>query len=168
MVENRLLEPLERLRRLEAELAEQALPQGRIGGERVRLATAAVERQHQLLVQALAQGLAPHELLQLGDELVVAAERHIGRNPVLEHRPLLRKRPQRSEHIGVGIEGDHADAILGTELLDEREGRLARIAHLLAVAYVVAAAVVAHAVRSIDEQEDAHRRPTLPLRLLLD
>jgi hypothetical protein len=49
-----------------------------------------------------------------------APSRHEPGDSVLEHPPLLRQRPQRSEYIGVGIEGDHADAILGTELLDQR------------------------------------------------
>ena len=48
LVQNRLLEPLERDARLDAELADERLPCLAVGAERVGLAAGAVKRQHEL------------------------------------------------------------------------------------------------------------------------
>jgi len=47
------------------------------------LAAAAVEREHQLRTQGLTLGVRRNELLQLGDEVVVAAKRERGFDPCL-------------------------------------------------------------------------------------
>ena len=52
--------------------------------QRVRLPPAAVEREHQLSAQALAERVRGDERLELGDELVVAAERQVAVDALLE------------------------------------------------------------------------------------
>src|SRR5205085_12465258 len=55
-----------------------------IGLERFRLASAAVEREHQLRAQALSERVLGHEALQLADELGVAAPGQVLLDAVLE------------------------------------------------------------------------------------
>ena len=70
-----------------------------VGVERVRLAARAVEREHQLRVQALAEGVLGGEALQLGGDDGVAAERQVVLEPQLEgvqataHQPVGLDRP---------------------------------------------------------------------------
>src|SRR6187551_3294721 len=78
MVEDRSLEALELIVRLEPELLGQQPPARAVDLERVRLAAAAVEREHQLAPQTLAQGMLGDAGLELGDDRAVASE--------LEHR----------------------------------------------------------------------------------
>ena len=90
LLEHQPLEPPQLLARLEPELVGEEGARVAVGGERVGLAPAAVEREHQLAAQALAQRVRGDELLQLGDELGVAAEREVGLDAPLEHgEPLL-------------------------------------------------------------------------------
>ena len=49
-----------------------------VGLERLGLAAAAVQREHQLAAQVLAQRVLSHQRLELADELGVAAEREVG------------------------------------------------------------------------------------------
>ena len=65
-------------RGLQPQLVRQHLARIAVGGERVGLATAAVERQHQLRAQRLAQRMLRHERLQLADQVRMAAEREVG------------------------------------------------------------------------------------------
>src|SRR5918996_867874 len=55
-----------------------------VGGERVCLPAGAVEREHQLGTQALAQRLLAHERRQLGDERRVPTEGEVRLDPILE------------------------------------------------------------------------------------
>ena len=52
--------------------------------ERVGLAAAAVEREHQLAAQALAEHVLGDQRLELRHQLVMAAERQVGVDPILE------------------------------------------------------------------------------------
>ena len=76
------LEPLQRSARLETELLAQQLARLPVGLERLGLPARAVEREHQLAAQALLQRIGRGERLELGDELVGAAERELGVDPV--------------------------------------------------------------------------------------
>ena len=55
-----------------------------IGGQRVGLAAGAVEREHELRPQPLAQRLAAGQRLELAGQVAVAAQRQLGVDPVLE------------------------------------------------------------------------------------
>ena len=82
--QDRLLELLQRLARVEAELVDQRRARVLVGGERVGLPARAVQRQDQQLAQALAQRMLAHQRLQLGHDLGVTAERQVGLEPQLE------------------------------------------------------------------------------------
>ena len=69
---------------VDAELLDERLARGAVGGERVGLAARAVEREHELRARALAQRLGGDQRLELGDELGVAPEREIRLDPLLE------------------------------------------------------------------------------------
>jgi hypothetical protein len=78
------LELLERRARLDPDLVDERLPPALEDLQRVRLASEAIEGQHQLGAGALTERRSGDERLQLGDELVVAAERQIGVEPIVE------------------------------------------------------------------------------------
>jgi hypothetical protein len=74
---------LQRRARLDAELLDQR-PAGRpVGGQCFCLPAAAVQSDHQLLVQSFAQRMGSNERLKLADDIRVAAEGQISFNPVL-------------------------------------------------------------------------------------
>jgi hypothetical protein len=77
VVEDGSLEALELIGRLEPKLLVQQPPPGPVDLERRRLAAAAVQGEHQLPPEALAQRLLRDEALELGDQLGVAAEGQI-------------------------------------------------------------------------------------------
>ena len=83
-LQDRALELLQLLARLRAQLVDERLARGGVGGERVRLPTGAVERKHELRAKALAERLLRDELLELGDHLGLPAEREVGVDPALE------------------------------------------------------------------------------------
>ena len=69
VAEDRLLELLERRARLEAELLDEARSGRPVHLERLRLAAAAVEREHAQRLEALAQRVLGRQRLELADEL---------------------------------------------------------------------------------------------------
>jgi hypothetical protein len=78
------LEPLQVRARLDAELLHQH-PAGRlVGRQRIGLPPAAVEGDHQLLMQPFPQRVRGGQRLKLADHLGMTAERQIGVDPVLE------------------------------------------------------------------------------------
>ncbi len=83
MLEDRLLEGAQRRGGGEPELGGQAAAVAVVGGKRLGLAVAAVQREHLLAAQALASGMVGDELGELGDDLGVAAEREVGIDAVL-------------------------------------------------------------------------------------
>ena len=84
MCQDRALDTLQRRARLDAELLHHR-PAGRlVGGQRFWLPPAAVQGNHQLLVQPLAQRALGNQRLQLANNVGVMAEREIGFDPVLE------------------------------------------------------------------------------------
>jgi hypothetical protein len=86
MGEDRSLELLQLLARLQAEIVEEDAPRLLIGVQRVGLPARSIQRQHQLRPQPLEQRLARHERTELADEIGVAPERKIGVDPLLECR----------------------------------------------------------------------------------
>ena len=81
---------------LEAELLCQVAARPVVYVEGVGLPATAVEREHQLCVQALAQRMILDELLQLGDHLASATECELGLESELQRRhPLLLERRDR-------------------------------------------------------------------------
>ena len=69
-----------------SQLVDERAARVGVGLQRVRLSPRAIERDDELPSQPLAVRLAGDELLQLGDELHVAAERKVGVDPLLERR----------------------------------------------------------------------------------
>ena len=97
LVEDVALELLERRAGLDPELLRERPPGVGVGVERVRLTAAAVEREHLLPAQALAQGMAANHRLELGGDLAVTAEREIRLDAILERRqPELLERTRRA------------------------------------------------------------------------
>ena len=86
LAENRLLEVLQSRPRLDAELVDEGCPRPAVGLERLRLPPRAVEREHQLPVQALAVRVAGGELLELRHELRVSAKGKVRVEPLLQDR----------------------------------------------------------------------------------
>ncbi len=73
-----------------AGLDAEPVDEGRAGSlirlERLRLPAGAVERQHQLCAEMLAERMRAHERLQLADQLRVASIREIALDPLLDAR----------------------------------------------------------------------------------
>ncbi len=82
--EDRLLQPLQPDARLDAQLVDQGAARAPVGAQGVGLAARAVQGEHQLAVQVLAQGVAADEALQLADHLAVAPERQVRLDAGLE------------------------------------------------------------------------------------
>ena len=72
--------------RFRPELVDEGLPSVRVRLERVRLPSGAVERENQLAPGSLPVRLPCDELLELGYEGCVSAEREVGLDPLLERR----------------------------------------------------------------------------------
>jgi hypothetical protein len=86
LAEDRLLELSELRARLEAELVDESFPGGLVGGERLGLASRAIERGHELPVETLAQRVPGDKALELGHELAGLTEGEIRLNPLLQRR----------------------------------------------------------------------------------
>ena len=71
--------------RLDPELVHQRAAGVLVGLERLGLPAGAIEREHQLRAQPLAQRILGDERLQLADELGVAAGLEVGVDALLEH-----------------------------------------------------------------------------------
>ena len=93
LAEDRLLELLEAGARLDSELVEEGGARRPVRVERLGLATRAVEREHQLRAERLAQRVLGDERLQLRHELGRAAGREVGLDPLLDRRDVLLLEP---------------------------------------------------------------------------
>ena len=98
LLEDRPLEPLELLARLQSQLLRELAAGLAVGVERLGLPAGAVEREHQLAAQALPQRMLGDERLELADQLGVAAAGQIGVDPLLE-----RRQPQLLETGDLGL-----------------------------------------------------------------
>ena len=72
--------------RLDPELVHERAASVLVGLERLRLPAGAIEREHQLRAQTLAQRILGDERLQLADELGVEPGLEVGVDALLEHR----------------------------------------------------------------------------------
>ena len=70
--------------RLDPELVHEPAPRRAVGLERVGLAAAAVERDEQLALEPLPERVRGDQRLELGQDVLVAAEREVGLDPILE------------------------------------------------------------------------------------
>ena len=84
LVEDLELQLLDRLGRLDAQLVVERAPEALVCGQRIGLAPGAVQRQHQLTVQRLAQRVLGHERLQLADRIRVTAQSELGFEALLQ------------------------------------------------------------------------------------
>jgi hypothetical protein len=84
---------------LDGELRDQRLTSAPVGVERLRLAARAVEREHQLSPEALAQRLGCDEAFELADELRSAPRRELRLDAVLH-----RVQAQALEPSGLGLD----------------------------------------------------------------
>ena len=110
--EDRRLELLQRLARLEAQLVGELAPGLAVRLERLGLALAAVEREHQLVPEPLPQRMRGHERLELRHQLGVAAEREVGLDTQLERAEpqLLQPRDLGLSELLVGQVGQRRPA----------------------------------------------------------
>lgn len=74
LLQDRALESLQRGARLEADLLDQGPARCLVGLERLGLSPAAIQRGHQLPVQALAQRITGYEGLEFTHHVVVTAQ----------------------------------------------------------------------------------------------
>src|SRR4029077_17012171 len=86
--QDRRVHPAQERARLQPQLLDEELPSLAVRLERLRLSSGAVEREHQLGAQPLAEGRAAHERLELRDEVRVGADRELRLRALLEQREL--------------------------------------------------------------------------------
>ena len=124
LAEDRLLQLAQLVRRLDPELVDEHPTDVLVRLERIHLATAAVEREHQLRSGSLAVRLSGDEPLQVGDDVDVAAERELRVDELLARRQLelleprdLRPRERLEREVGErwpAKEGERAPQQLGS------------------------------------------------------
>ncbi len=85
LVQDRAFQLPQWLAWFDAELLGQRPPRLLVGGQRVCLPPAPVQRNHQLLVQPLAQRVGGYQGLQFADDMRVTPQREIGLDPVFNH-----------------------------------------------------------------------------------
>ena len=86
-MQDRLLQPLQLLSRLEPEFLRELARVPSVGLERLGLASRPVERQHQLIAQPLPEWMRRDRGFELTHQLRVAPAGQIGIDPLLERRP---------------------------------------------------------------------------------
>ena len=96
VLQDRLLKPLELLARFEPKLLRQLAAGGSVGVERLGLARRPVERQHQLVAQALPEWMSGDQALELASKPRVATTSEVGVDPLLGRRPAPAPRAWRS------------------------------------------------------------------------
>ena len=84
LTEDRPFELLQRWAGLDAELLDEHLPAVPVCLQRLGLPAGAIEREHQLAAQALAQRVLEDQSLELAHEVEVPTESEIGIDPALE------------------------------------------------------------------------------------
>ena len=88
LLQDAALEPLQALARLQPDLLGERQSTLLVDMQRLGLAVGAIEREHELAAEPLAQLVPGHERLELADELTVAAEGKIRLDPLFERREL--------------------------------------------------------------------------------
>ena len=84
MREDRPLERPQRLAGLQAGPLDENVPRQPVCLQRLRLASAAVQREHELLPEALAKRMLSDQRLELGDHRGLTPELKIGVDPLLD------------------------------------------------------------------------------------
>src|SRR5581483_10433189 len=127
LTEDRALELPELAARLDPEPVDERAAGRLVGLERLGLAPGAVEHEHQLAAEALAQRLGGDETLELADDVELAAELDVGFDPQLDRRrlQLLEPRDVRLRELLVGELGE-GRAAPERERLVEQLGRSGR------------------------------------------
>ena len=135
------LQVAQRGRGIDAELLGQRPAGLLVGGQRLGLAVAAVQREHELAACALAQRLAGDQGLDLPDHLRVAPQGQLGPDPLLEQREVqLLQAPRLAGGEGLGELGERrpapqgeglAQAVRGAPGIARGEGLAARPQQLL-------------------------------------
>lgn len=137
MAQDRRLQFHERGTRVQAKLVGKPLPGGRESGERVDLAAAPVQREHELTAQALAERVGCYELVELGHQAVVPTQLQVsvdagyqGRQPKLVQPGGLRLRVAGAsevlQHVATPQIQDRAEQLRGLLRFPEAEGLLAQ------------------------------------------
>ncbi len=118
--EDRLLEAAQGDARLHPQLAHQALVGVAVGRQRLGLAAAAVQGEHELAAQVLAQRLRADQPLQLARDLAVPSEGELGLDALLgrDRAGLLQLAGD-----GRGAGADHADHVGQRGAAPQRERR---------------------------------------------
>ena len=128
MSQDRPLERLQVAARLETQFLDHQPPPLAEDGERVCLAAAAVQRQHQLAAQLLAQRLLFYKHEQLAHELLVQAELELRVDPAAEgiQAKLRQARPRR---LGKGLALELGERLASPEpkRLSQQRGAALRV-----------------------------------------
>ena len=77
------VQPPQRLPGVDAEFAGEQVADPPVGGQRLRLSAAPVQRQHELAVQPLPQRMVGDQPLQFSGQRVVPAKRQVSFDPAL-------------------------------------------------------------------------------------
>ena len=93
LAEDRQLKLPELRARLNRQLLGKQRAPGAVGFQRLGLAAGPVQREHQLPAEPLAQGMLGNQLLKLGTEGAVSAERQLRLDPVLHRGQAARLEP---------------------------------------------------------------------------
>ncbi len=125
LLEDRPLEVAQRPARLDAELLHQRAARRLVGVERVALAAAAVEAQHQLPLEALAERVLRRQGLQLPGERRMPAAGEVGVEAALQRdQPqIVEPRDLRLRERLVGEVGERRPAPQGERVAQRRRGR---------------------------------------------
>ena len=124
VLEDPVLELLERRCRIEPELVDEHAPHFAVRRERLGLPAGAVQREHQLGGEPLSQRMVTNELLQLANKGGVPAEREVRLDPLLERREanLLQSLDRRVRERLVHQVGERRSAPKGECLAEEVRG----------------------------------------------
>ena len=97
MVEDRLLEALQRGTRIDPKFLGQLCAGGLIAGEGIRLALGPIEGEHVLRAESLSEGVFLDERRELRRDLTVTPTREVGIDPLLQRRETELVQPPRSK-----------------------------------------------------------------------
>jgi hypothetical protein len=139
LLEHRALDPAQRGSGLDAELLDEALAGIAISGERIGLAAGAVQRQHLLATEPLAQRVLRDEAVELADHVGVAPARQVGLDALLE-----RRQPRLLEPVRVDCERGVVREVAERRPAPQLQRRSQRLGRTRAVAGAERGATLAH------------------------
>jgi hypothetical protein len=131
LAQDRLLQLAQLAAGLQAAFLDERAPELRVGRERLGLAPRAVQREHQLRAQALAQRVAAGDGRELTRQLGVTAALEVGIDPGLERiEPQLVEIADRLLGERLGLEVRQRSTAPQPERLPEHLGRRCRLARV--------------------------------------